>query len=471
MENRKELLRQIPKIDEILAQPQAAQAMAQGKRAAVTQAARQAAELLRRQILDGGSPDVSVEAAAALALDIARENSRSSLRPVINGTGIVLHTNLGRAVMSHQAALAAMEVAENYNTLEYDCAKGSRGSRYDHVESLLCQLTGAEAAVVVNNNAAAVMLILGTLAKDRQVIVSRGELVEIGGSFRVPEIMEQSNSTLVEVGTTNKTHPQDYERAITDQTAALLKVHTSNYKIMGFTEEVALEQLAEIGRRHGLPVLYDLGSGALADLADYGIGGEPTVQWARAAGADIISFSGDKLLGGPQAGIIIGKKQYIDAMKKNPLTRAVRIDKLTLAALEATLRIYLEPEQVSRQIPTYRMLSLTMEQLEEKGRLLLEKLADIPGLHCQLIEEQGQVGGGSVPTQMIPTRAVALEHEGMTPDQLETGLRLLPTPIIGRISKDRFLLDLRTIQTEYFDLIAQSIAQVAKAQQGREETP
>lgn len=465
MENRKELLRQIPKIDEILAQPQVAQAMAQGQRNAVTQAARQAADRLRQQILEGEAPQVSVEAAAALALQIAGENSRMSLRPVINGTGIVLHTNLGRAVMSHEAALAAMEVAENYNTLEYDCAQGRRGSRYDHVESLLCQLTGAEAAIAVNNNAAAVMLILGTLAKDRQVVVSRGELVEIGGSFRVPEIMEQSNSTLVEVGTTNKTHPQDYERAVTEQTAALLKVHTSNYKIMGFTEEVTLEQLAEIGHRHGLPVLYDLGSGGLADLPAYGIGSEPTVQWACGAGADVVSFSGDKLLGGPQAGIILGKKAYIDAMKKNPLTRALRIDKLTLAALEATLRIYLEPELVSQKIPTYQMLSMTLEQLEEKGRLLLEKLEGISGLHCQLVEEEGQVGGGSVPTQMLPTRAVALRHDSLTPDQLETGLRLLPLPIIGRISKDRFLLDLRTIQQKYFDTIAQSVAQVVgKAQ-------
>ena len=469
MEMKKELLRQIPKIDEILAQPQAAQAMAQGRRAAVTQAARQAAERLRSRILAGETPELSAEATAALALEIAEENSRMNLRPVINGTGIVLHTNLGRARMSHEAALAAMQVAENYNTLEYDCRQGRRGSRYDHVESLLCQLTGAEAALAVNNNAAAVMLILGALAKDKQVIVSRGELVEIGGSFRVPEIMEQSNSALAEVGTTNKTHPQDYERAITDQTAALLKVHTSNYKIMGFTEDVPLEQLAEIGRRRGLPVIYDLGSGALTDLAAYGIESEPTVQWACQAGADIVSFSGDKLLGGPQAGIVVGKKSYIDVMKKIPLTRAVRIDKLTLAALEATLRIYLEPEQINQKIPTYQMLSMPLEEIQAKGRRLLEKLAEVPGLHGQLVEEQGQVGGGSVPAQMIPTWAVALRHESVTPDQLETRLRLLPLPIIGRISKDRFLLDMRTTQEEYLDYIAQSVAQET-ARGGREET-
>lgn len=468
MEIKKELLRRIPKIDEILAQPQAAQAMAQGKKAAVTQAARQAAEQLRSRILAGETPEISVEAAAALALEIAEENSRMNLRPVVNGTGVVLHTNLGRARMSHEAALAAMEAAESYNTLEYDCRQGRRGSRYAHVESLLCQLTGAEAALAVNNNAAAVMLILGTLAKNRQVVVSRGELVEIGGSFRVPEIMEQSNSALVEVGTTNKTHPQDYERAITDQTAALLKVHTSNYKIMGFTEDVPLEQLAEIGRRRGLPVIYDLGSGALTDLAAYGIESEPTVQQAAEAGADIVSFSGDKLLGGPQAGIIVGKKAYIDAMKKNPLTRATRIDKLTLAALEATLRIYLEPEQINEKIPTYQMLSMPLEEMEAKGRRLMAKLADIPGLHCQLAEDEGQVGGGSVPTQMIPSRVVAMRHKSVAPDQLETRLRLEPLPIVGRISKDRYLLDMRTTQEEYFDTIAQSVAK-ATAQRGREE--
>ena len=232
--------------------------------------------------------------------------------------------------------------------------------------------------------------------------------MEIGGSFRVPEIMEQSNSALAEVGTTNKTHPQDYERAITDQTAALLKVHTSNYKIMGFTEDVPLEQLAEIGRRRGLPVIYDLGSGALTDLAAYGIESEPTVQWACQAGADIVSFSGDKLLGGPQAGIVVGKKSYIDVMKKNPLTRAVRIDKLTLAALEATLRIYLEPEQINQKIPTYQMLSMPLEEIQAKGRRLLEKLAEVPGLHGQLIEEQGQVGDDSVPAHLIPTLALAM---------------------------------------------------------------
>lgn len=460
MEIKKELLRHIPKVDDILARPAVAEAIAQGKRASVTEAARRVTEELRAEILGGGEPDVSLDQAALRTLAAAAESERMSLRPVINATGIVLHTNLGRAVLGHEVAQAVMQVAENYNTLEYSCEAGRRGSRYDHVERLIQKLTGTEAALVVNNNAAAVMLVLGTMAKNKQLIVSRGELVEIGGSFRVPEIMEQSNSTLLEVGTTNKTHPADYEDAIGEETAALLKVHTSNYRIVGFTEEVSVGSLVEIGHRHGLPVIYDLGSGALADLPAYGIGGEPTVKQAVEAGADVISFSGDKLLGGPQAGIIIGKKEYIDAMKKNPLTRAMRIDKLTLAALEATLRIYLEPEQVARKIPTYRMLSMTMPELQAKGRRLMRKLKRVPGLDCALSEEQGQVGGGSVPAQMIPTWAVAVRHEAVSVDQLEARLRFCETPVIARIAHDRLLLDMRTVQEEYFDYIAQCIGQI-----------
>lgn len=460
MEIKKELLRHIPKVDEILARPAVAEAIARGKRASMTEAARRVTEELRAEILGGGEPDVSLDQAARRTLAAAAESGRMSLRPVINATGIVLHTNLGRAVLGHEVAKAVMQVAENYNTLEYSCEAGRRGSRYDHVERLIQKLTGTEAALVVNNNAAAVMLVLGTMAKNKQLIVSRGELVEIGGSFRVPEIMEQSNSTLLEVGTTNKTHPADYEEAIGEDTAALLKVHTSNFKIMGFTEEVPVAALVEIGRRHGLPVIYDLGSGALADLPAYGIGGEPTVKQAVEAGADVISFSGDKLLGGPQAGIIIGKKQYIDAMKKNPLTRAMRIDKLTLAALEATLRIYLEPDQVARRIPTYQMLSMQLPELRAKGRKLMRKLKRVPGLDCGLSEEQGQVGGGSVPAQMIPTCAVAVRHETVSVDQLEARLRFCETPVIARIAHDRLLLDMRTVQEEYFDYIAQCFEQI-----------
>lgn len=463
MEIKKELLRRIPKVDEILARPGVAEAVAQGRRNNMTEAARRVTEALRAEILAGGEPDLSLEQAALRTLAAAAEEDRMSLRPVINATGIVLHTNLGRAVMGHEVARAVMQVAENYNTLEYSCEAGRRGSRYDHVEQLIRRLTGAEAALVVNNNAAAVMLVLGTMAKNRELVVSRGELVEIGGSFRVPEIMEQSNSTLREVGTTNKTHPADYENAIGEQTAALLKVHTSNYRIVGFTEEVPLEALVEIGRHHGLPVIYDLGSGALADLPAYGISTEPTVKQAAAAGADVISFSGDKLLGGPQAGIIIGKKQYIDAMKKNPLTRALRIDKLTLAALEATLRIYLEPQQVARKIPTYQMLSMGMPELQAKGRKLMRKLKKVPGLTCALSEEEGQVGGGSVPGHTIPTCAVAVRHEGVSVDQMEARLRHCETPVIARIAKDRLLLDMRTVQEEYFDYIVQCLAQITGA--------
>lgn len=461
MEIKKELLRKIPKVDEVLATKEAQKLLEKGNRTTVTEAVRAVTQQLREEILNGGSPEVTRQAVLKKSLHLAEENSRMSLRPVINATGIVLHTNLGRAVMSHEAAVAAMEVAENYNTLEYNCEIGRRGSRYDHVEELICRLTGAEAAMVVNNNAAAVMLILGAMAKDRAVVVSRGELVEIGGSFRVPEIMEQSNSTLREVGTTNKTHPEDYIAAIDDQTAALLKVHTSNYKILGFTEEVSLEQLVEIGRAHHIPVIFDLGSGALESLAPLGIYDEPTVTQAMSADADVISFSGDKLLGGPQAGIIIGKKEWIAAMKKNPLTRALRIDKLTLAALEATLRIYLDPEQVMKKIPTYRMLSLTMEELKGKCRRLIRRLnAKCPELRCAVSEEEGQVGGGSVPTQMIKTAAVAITCDAMSPDELEKRLRECRVPVIARISKERLLLDMRTVDDKHFAYLVECFDEI-----------
>lgn len=458
---KKELLRKIPKIDEILSRPEIIAAIESGSRSCVIDGVRAVTAGLRVEILAGGEPDISPENVSQLALLAAATSVQMSLRPVINATGIVLHTNLGRAVMCHDAAVAAMDVAENYNTLEYSCAEGRRGSRYSHVESLLCRLTGAESAIVVNNNAAAVMLILGTMAKDAEVIVSRGELVEIGGSFRVPEIMEQSNSTLVEVGTTNKTHPEDYARAITEKTGALLKVHTSNYKIMGFTEEVSLEEMAAIGKRNKIPTLYDLGSGALVNLPEFGITDEPTVKEAMASGVDVVCFSGDKLLGGPQAGIILGAKAAIDAMKKNPLTRAVRIDKLTLAALEATLRIYLDPESVAAKIPTYAMLSQTMETLLSKAKALGTKIAQkSPTLGIEIIEDEGQVGGGSVPTQMIKTAAVAISCGELSVSEVEKRLRFCKTPIIARISKDRLILDTRTIDEKHFEYIAEAFAEM-----------
>ena len=453
-----QLLRQIPKVDDLLRLPQLSGLDC--PHPVLTEAVRETIEQLRQQILAGETPSLDSESICSAILRLVQKKTTMSLRPVINATGIVLHTNLGRAKLSDKAVEAIRSVAQDYNTLEYNLEKGARGSRYAHVEGLIAKITGAEAAMVVNNNAAAVMLVLSTMVKGKEVITSRGELVEIGGAFRVPEIMQQSGGTLVEVGTTNKTHLSDYVNAINENTGALLKVHTSNFKIMGFFEEVTLEQMVELGHEKNIPVIYDLGSGAMIRLSDYGIQDEPNVLDSVKSGADVVSFSGDKLLGGPQAGIIVGKKSYIDAMKKNPLTRAFRIDKLTLAALEATLREYLDPQQALKDNPTLRMITATMDDLVPKGQQLVDCLqAACDGSYSVVLDEDfGQVGGGSVPTQMIRSSVAAITPHHVSLDLLEKRLRACsPLPIIARISKDRLLLDVRTIEERHFAYIAQSI--------------
>ena len=453
-----QLLRKIPKVDELLRLPELSELSC--PHTILTESVRETIDRVRQQILSGEQPSLEAEQLCRQVLALVHKKTTMSLRPVINATGIVLHTNLGRARLSDAAVEAIHSVAQDYNTLEYNLEKGSRGSRYSHVEKLIAKLTGTEAAMVVNNNAAAVMLVLSTMTKGKEVITSRGELVEIGGAFRVPEIMQQSGGTLVEGGTTNKTHLSDYQNAITENTGALLKVHTSNFKIMGFCEEVSLEEMVELGHQHNIPVIYDLGSGAMVRLSDYGIQDEPNVLDSVKSGADIISFSGDKLLGGPQAGIIIGRREYIEAMKKNPLTRAFRIDKLTLAALEATLREYLDPQEVIHRNPTLRMITATMDDLVPMGQQLLEALQKVcdGSYRVTLTEDFGQVGGGSVPTQMIRSSVVAVEPTRISLDLLETRLREHdPLPVIARISKDRLLLDVRTIESRHFDYVAQSI--------------
>lgn len=452
-----QLLRKIPKVDELLRHEKLSDLSCQ--HTVLTETVREVIDALRRAILAGKEPSLEPQIICEQVIDAIRKKTTMNLRPVINATGIVLHTNLGRAKLSSAAVAAIQSVAQDYNTLEYNLEKGSRGSRYAHVEQLISKLTGAEDAMVVNNNAAAVMLVLSTMAKGKEVVTSRGELVEIGGAFRVPEIMSQSGGTLIEVGTTNKTHPSDYVNAVTENTGAFLKVHTSNFKIVGFSEEVSLEEIVRIGHERNIPVIYDLGSGAMIRLEDYGILDEPNVPDAMKSGADIISFSGDKLLGGPQAGIIIGKREYIEAMKKNPLTRAFRIDKLTLAALEATLREYMDPQQALQNNPTLRMITAKMDTLEPKGRQLLacmEQVCD-GSFSVQLTEDFGQVGGGSVPTQMIRSSVVAVEPKRVSLDLLEKRLRELSLPIIARISKERLLLDVRTIEEHHFSYVAQSI--------------
>ena len=457
---RQEMLRGIPKVDELMQKDAVAALREELPTAAVRAAVREELETLRQAILTGELPALPEEEALCEAIcRRAREDALPSLRPVINGTGVVLHTNLGRACLSQRAADAVTAVARGYSTLEYDLDRGQRGSRHDHIEALVCQVTGAEAAMVVNNNAAAVLLILSALGKGGEVITSRGELVEIGGSFRVPDIMVQCGCALREVGTTNKTHLSDYERAITPETRALLKVHTSNYKIMGFTESVPLAELVALGRERGLPVIEDLGSGSLVDLEQFGIHGEPTVQQSVQAGVDIISFSGDKLLGGPQAGIIIGRKDYIETLKKHPLARALRVDKMTLAALRETLYAYTDPAMAVREIPTLAMLAVPEHVLREKAELLCRALAD-RGVTARTVPTQDQVGGGSVPTQLLPAWAVAIDPGRLTVDGLEAALRRRERPIIGRITHEQYLLDTRTLWESDFDYIAEAAAEV-----------
>ena len=454
------LLRQIPKVDELMKHTALLQLCESVPAQTVTQAVRQVLEGLRADILSGAVEEMpSVDALCNQIVADANRQAEPSLKKVINATGIILHTNLGRACISDRAAAAARDVAMSYSTLEYNLQAGRRGTRYSHVEELLCKLTGAESALVVNNNAAAVLLILSDMAQGGQVITSRGELVEIGGSFRVPDIMEACGAELKEVGTTNKTHLWDYDRAITEKTRALMKVHTSNYRIVGFSETPTLVELVELGHSRGLPVIEDLGSGCLVDLQQFGIHGEPTVQDSVRAGVDVVSFSGDKLLGGPQAGIIVGKKAVVDKLKKHPLTRAMRVDKMTLAALEATLRSY--EAGLVNEIPTLAMLAVTSDELRSKADALCA-LMTAAGISAEVVPTEGQVGGGSVPTQMLKSFAVAVQPAGVNLDQLETNLRLGSPAIVGRINHDRFLLDVRTLRESDYADIVKAVAEAEK---------
>ena len=453
-----QLLRQIPKVDELLKEHQLEALLAEMPAQTVTRAVRRALEDLRRDVLEGKVEELPARNALCSRIAaMARKADAPSLRRVINGTGIILHTNLGRACLSEKAAQAACAVAGSYSTLEFNLATGGRGLRYTHVEELLCRLTGAESALVVNNNAAAVLLTLSALTTGGQVVVSRGELVEIGGSFRVPDIMEACGAVLKEVGTTNKTHLRDYDKAICAETKALMKVHTSNYRIVGFTETPALADLVELGHSRDMLVIEDLGSGCLLDLNQFGIHGEPTVQDSLRAGVDVVSISGDKLLGGPQAGIILGKKKYVDILKKHPLTRAMRVDKMTLAALEATLRSY-EAEKATTEIPTIAMLAVSQEELKRRAEVLCAGLVKA-GYNAEVVATEGQVGGGSVPTQMLKSFAVALTPKSGSVDALEEKLRLGEPAIIGRINHDRYLLDVRTLKDSDFEEIVQAAAE------------
>jgi L-seryl-tRNA(Ser) seleniumtransferase len=378
-----------------------------------------------------------------------------NLRHTINATGVVVHTNLGRSLLAPQVVANLVTIASRYSNLEYDLSVGKRGSRYSNVEDLICEISGAEAAMVVNNNAGAVLLCLETIARNKEVIVSRGELVEIGGSFRVPDVMLKSGSILKEVGTTNRTHLKDYQNAIGPNTGLLLKVHTSNYSVVGFTAEVSLRQLVDLGADCQLPVMEDLGSGTFIDFSKYGLLKEPTVQESVTSGADVITFSGDKLLGGPQAGVVVGKQRIVDQVKKNPLTRALRIDKLTLAALEGTLRLYRDEEKAARSIPTLRMIMLPLQEIQNRARQLANALKTLGDdrLRVQLIEGSSKTGGGALPLMELPSLCVGIQIEGLSPNALEKRMRDNDPPIIGRIENDLFLMDPRTIQEDEIAMI------------------
>lgn len=463
------LLRAIPKVDEFLGwliagddETRLHGDLGEATLPLIKRAVRETLDHARADILAGSLTEEGLLSCEALSLGV-RQRLTTMLRPkfrtVINATGVVIHTNMGRSLLPDCAMDSIMRVGRHYSNLEFDLATGKRGSRYALVEELLCELTGAEAALVVNNNAAAVLLVLGTLAADHEVIVSRGQLVEIGGSFRIPDVMARSGARLVEVGATNRTHLRDYEQAISPDTALLLKVHTSNYRMIGFTSEVPLGEMVGLGARHGIPVMEDLGSGSLVDLARCGLVKEPTVGEVVASGVDVVTFSGDKLLGGPQAGLIVGRKAIIERIKKNPLNRALRIDKFTLAGLEGVLMLYRDERKAMRTIPTLAMLSASRQDIAKRGVRLRRLLGTGLDSVCQveLVDTESRVGGGALPEQGLPSKALALRPFAMSVNALEEGLRGLELPIIGRIEHDALLLDLRTVSDHEVKPLAQAL--------------
>jgi L-seryl-tRNA(Ser) seleniumtransferase len=454
-------LRNLPSVDQLLRALSAHAEVAEVPRVRLTATVRDVLDRERRRLLAGGAP-IGTPALAARVADVTRRAGVFSLRPVINATGVVLHTNLGRALLSPLAVERLAITAAAYSNLELDLATKERGSRYSHVEPLLRRLSGAEDALVVNNNAAAVLLALETLGNGKEVVVSRGELIEIGGEFRIPDIMRRSGARLREVGTTNRTHPRDYAEAIGPETALLLKVHSSNYRVVGFTASVSSRELADIGRARGVPVMEDLGSGSFIDLRPYGFPYEPIVPEVVAAGVDLVSFSGDKLLGGPQAGIVVGRGAIVSRLKKNPLNRALRIDKLTLAALEATLYAY-EAGDPLETVPALRVLTEPLGSVRSRARRLLRLLGPDARarLGARLVEDQAQVGGGALPTVVLPTAAVAVGSTHVSARTLDEALRIGEPAVIGRIADDRLLLDCRTVLASQVPALARALTGAA----------
>lgn len=417
---------------------------------------------LRKEVVEGTRQTAFDQAEILSLVQKQLEEKEFSLRRVINGTGTVIHTNLGRSLLSAKTQEQLLATSFHYSNLELDLENGKRGSRYSHLVSIVKKLTGAEDVLVVNNNAAAVLLVLSSLTKETEVLVSRGELVEIGGAFRIPDVITSSGGTIAEVGTTNKTHLTDYEKALTEETGAILKVHTSNYRIVGFTETPALTDLAELAHANNLPLINDLGSGLLLDMRPFGLPYEPTVKEVLDQGCDVVTFSGDKLLGGPQAGIIVGKREYIEKMKKNQLLRALRIDKMTLSALEATLALYLDEKEALQSVPTLQMIGLSEEDCLGKAAELAAMLQPLAELSVKIEKDTSKIGGGSYPEHLLPTYTVVLSSEWFTADILQEKLRFSATPIITRIKNDCNYLDLRTISLEEFPTILESLQEIFK---------
>ena len=446
-------LRNLPPVHAVLNTPAAAILVERFGRAASTDAIRAALEIARASLEEAGSVAPTVEDIAVQAFAHMEEKDRSTLRPLFNLSGTVLHTNLGRAALAEAAIEAAVEAMRNAVALEFDLETGKRGERDDHVRALLCSLTGAEDVTVVNNNAAAVLLCLNTLANGREAVVSRGELIEIGGAFRMPEIMARAGARLVEVGTTNRTHLADYISAVNAETGVILKVHTSNYRIQGFTCEVETRELSTVAKNASVPLLHDLGSGALIDLAAYSVKREPTAREALADGADLVTFSGDKLIGGPQAGFIVGKRELIAAVNHNPMKRALRVDKMRLAAIEATLRLYRDPDRLAERLPTLRSLARSRPEIEASAARVLPHVALAVGeaFAVELCECRSQIGSGALPVDTIPSAGLSFRPSAgraRVLEDLARRLRVLPTPVVGRIEKDHLVLDLRCLTDE-----------------------
>ena len=460
--DKKKLFAMLPSVDEVLGNEKIKNIIETYPRALVLDSIREIIDEKRKLIisLDEKSEitDINLKNIVEESIERVVLNYSLSLEKVINGTGVILHTNLGRSLLSESIKEDIWKIASRYSNLEYNIDNGKRGSRYTHLVQMIKKLTKAEDVLVVNNNAAAVLLILNTLDKDGEAIVSRGELVEVGGAFRIPSIMSLSGTKLVEVGATNKTHIDDYEDAINENTKVLMKVHTSNYKILGFTESVEIKELSNLSKQYNIPLIEDLGSGVFIDLSKYGLSYEPTILDSINQGADIVTFSGDKMLGGPQAGIIVGKKVYIEKMKKNQLTRALRVDKMTIGALEATLRLYLDEGKAIKEIPTLRMLTYTLDELNEKSKRLYKILLNL-NLDIDINIENGfsQVGGGSMPTENLDTYLISIIPKNMSVSSLERKLRLSDSHIIGRIYENKYLLDVRTIFEDEFEDIAKEI--------------